>query len=85
MPPQFVNVKEDSCGFMNVTDNEYCGERGALLSTEVNDTGAFSAQRAGAQSFLLAIWCRRGYSYAGVMEVSEPDWMPPWMQNRMPF
>ena len=28
----------------------------------------------GAQSFLLGIWFRRGYCYASVMEVSEPQY-----------
>jgi len=71
MSPSLLTTKEASGGFMHVKDGGYCGERGALLSTEVyNSEGcAFLAQGAGAQSFLLGIWFRRGYCYAGRMEV----------------
>merc|ERR1719460_279195 len=76
MSPQLMDVKEEAGGFMHVKDGGYCGERGELLSTEVNDAEgcAFLAQGAGAQSFLLGIWFRRGYCYAGVMEVSEAQY-----------
>merc|ERR1719440_948559 len=84
MSPQLLNVKEESGGFMHVKDGGYCGERGALLSTEVNDAEgcAFLAQGAGAQSFLLGIWFRRGYCYAGVMEVSESQYQE-WSDARV--
>merc|ERR1719453_2852798 len=76
MSPQLLDVKEEAGGFMHVKDGGYCGERGALLSTEVNDAEgcAFLAQGAGAQSFLLGIWFRRGYCYAGVMEVTSEQY-----------
>lgn len=71
MSPSLVTTKESSGGFMHVRDGGYCGGRGALLSTEVNDAEgcAFLSQGAGAQSFLLGIWFRRGYCYAGEMTV----------------
>jgi hypothetical protein len=73
MSPSLLTTKESSGGFMHVKDGGYCGERGALLSTEVNDAEgcAFLAAGGGYQSFLLGIWFRRGYCYAGVMEVNE--------------
>jgi len=71
MSPSLLAVKESSGGFMHVKDGGYCGGRGALLSTEVQDAEgcAFLAQGAGAQSFLLGIWFRRGYCYVGEMTV----------------
>jgi hypothetical protein len=84
MSPSLLNVKEESGGFMHVKDGGYCGERGALLSTEVNDAEgcAFLAQGAGSQSFLLGIWFRRGYCYSGVMEVSESQYEE-WEEARV--
>jgi len=84
MSPSLMNVKEEAGGFMHVKDGGYCGERGAILSTEVNDAEgcAFLAQGAGAQTFLLGIWFRRGYCYAGVMEVDH-DQYEEWEQARV--
>jgi hypothetical protein len=84
MSPQLMNVKEASGGFMHVKDGGYCGERGALLSTEVNDAEgcAFLAQGAGAESFLLGIWFRRGYCYAGVMTVDHGQY-DEWENGRV--
>jgi len=71
MSPSLLTVKETSGGFMHVKDGGYCGGRGSLLSTEANDAEACAnlAAGAGAQSFLLGIWFRRGYCYAGEMQV----------------
>jgi len=71
MSPSLLVVKESNGGFMHVKDGGYCGGRGSLLSTEVNDAEgcAFLAQGANAQSFLLGTWFRRGYCYAGEMQV----------------
>jgi len=76
MSPSLETTKEVAGGFMHVRDGGYCGERGALLSTEVMDAASCSAlaQGVGAQSFLLGIWFRRGYCYAGVMTVDEPQY-----------
>jgi hypothetical protein len=84
MSPSLMNVKEEAGGFMHVKDGGYCGERGALLSTEVNDAAgcAFLAQGSGSQSFLLGIWFRRGYCYAGSMEVSH-DHYQGWEEARV--
>merc|ERR1719230_1792870 len=84
MSPQLLDVKEEAGGFMHVKDGGYCGDRGELLSTEVNDAEgcAFLAQGAGAQSFLLGIWFRRGYCYAGEMEVSEAQYQE-WEEARV--
>merc|ERR1719440_1463945 len=72
MSPELEEAKEDQGGFMHVRDQGYCGGRGALLSTTVSgaEQCAFLTQGAGAQSFLLGTWFRRGYCYAGDMEVS---------------
>jgi len=76
MSPSLLTVKESNGGFMHVKDGGYCGGRGSLLSTEVSDAEgcAFLAQGAGAQSFLLGIWFRRGYCYAGQMEVDSAQY-----------
>jgi len=76
MSPQLNDVKEEAGGFLHVKDGGYCGARGSLLSTEVADAEgcAFLAQGAGAQSFLLGIWFRRGYCYAGEMTVDRDQY-----------
>jgi hypothetical protein len=84
MSPSLTTTKETSGGFMHVRDGGYCGARGALLSTEVNDAEgcAFLAQGAGAESFLLGIWFRRGYCYAGEMTVDSPQYES-WSSERV--
>jgi hypothetical protein len=69
--PQLEEAKEASKGYMHVRDGGFCGGRGQLLSTTVSgaDQCAFLTQGAGASSFLLGTWFRRGYCYAGQMEV----------------
>jgi len=76
MSPSLLTVKESNGGFMHVKDGGYCGGRGSLLSTEVNDAEgcAFLAQGAAAQSFLLGSWFRRGYCYAGTMQVDSAQY-----------
>ena len=76
MSPSLLVVKESNGGFMHVKDGGYCGGRGSLLSTEVNDAEgcAFLAQGANAQSFLLGTWFRRGYCYAGEMQVDSAQY-----------
>jgi hypothetical protein len=84
MSPQLLNVKEEAGGFMHVKDGGYCGERGALLSTEAvsAEACAMLAEGAGAQTFLLGIWFRRGYCYAGVMEMTH-DQYEEWEGGRI--
>jgi hypothetical protein len=84
MSPQLLDVKESSGGFMHVKDGGFCGARGELLSTEIGDAAgcAFLAQGAGAQTFLLGIWFRRGYCYAGTFEVTA-DQYNEWEQERV--
>jgi len=76
MSPSLMTTKETSGGFMHVRDGGYCGERGDLLSTEILDAAgcAALATGAGAQTFLLGIWFRRGYCYAGVMTVDSAQY-----------
>jgi uncharacterized protein YegL len=76
MSPSLLAVKETNGGFMHVKDGGYCGGRGNLLSTEALDAEAcaFLAQGAGAQSFLLGTWFRRGYCYAGEMTVDRTQY-----------
>jgi len=84
MSPELMNTKERSGGFMHVRDGGYCGERGALLSTDVQDAEgcAFLANGAGAQAFLLGTWFRRGYCYAGVMTVDVAQY-DAWQEARV--
>jgi hypothetical protein len=84
MSPSLVETKEASGGFSHIRDGGYCEGRGALLSTEVNDAEgcAFLAQGAGAQSFLLGIWFRRGYCYAGEMQVDSAQY-DSWQENKV--
>jgi len=84
MSPSLMTVKEERGGFMHVKDGGYCGARGQLLSTEVMDAEgcAFLASGAGAQSFILGTWFRRGYCYAGVMEV-DGDQYTAWTDQRV--
>merc|ERR1719313_2594114 len=83
MSPELEEQKEVVRGFMHVVDGGYCGGRGSLLSTDVADAEgcAFLANGAGAQSFLLGTWFRRGYCYAGTMEVSN-DQYTEWQSAR---
>jgi len=84
MSPQLMDVKEEAGGFMHVKDGGYCGGRGALLSTEATSAEAcsFLAQGAGASSFLLGIWFRKGYCYAGEFQVDH-DQYEEWDENRV--
>jgi len=71
--PSLETHQEIQVGFIHVLDSAYCGGRGALLSTTVTsaDGCAALAQGAGAQSFLLGVWFRRGYCFAGLQTVDE--------------
>jgi len=82
MSPELMHVKEESGGFLHIKDGGYCGERGALLSTEVYDAEgcAFLAQGAGAQSFILGIWFRRGYCYTGVMTLDPSQYQEQYQE-----
>jgi len=84
MSPELMEQKETVGGFIHVVDGGYCGARGALLSTDVADAEgcAFLAQGAGAQSFLLGTWFRRGYCYAGQMTVDDAQYTS-WQANRV--
>merc|ERR1712032_470089 len=74
--PQLGSTKESAGGFMHLKDMGFCGDKGQLLSTEVTgaESCAFLAQGAGAHSFLLGIWFRRGYCYAGTLEFDESQY-----------
>jgi len=69
--PSAKQTEEVSLGFMHVKDGGYCGERGALLSTNVEGDAqcAALAQGSGAEAFLLGTWFRRGYCYASPLAV----------------
>merc|ERR1719276_584033 len=71
--PSATEEKEQVQGFMLVKESGYCGERGELLSKDVQDAEGCSylAQGAGAQAFLLGAWFRRGYCYTSPMAVDE--------------
>jgi len=84
MSPQLNTVKETAGGFMHIKDGGYCGARGQLLSTDSfsAESCAFLAEGAGAQSFLLGTWFKRGHCMAGVMEVSH-DQFTEWEAQRV--
>jgi len=75
--PSLATVKEDRGGYMHLKDGGFCGARGQLLSTEASDAEAcsFLANGAQAQSFLLGIWFRRGYCYAGTLEFDHAQYL----------
>jgi hypothetical protein len=82
--PSLMSTQETAGGFMRVKRVGICGERGDLLSTEVGDAAACSAlaQAAGAQSFILGIWFRRGYCYAGTIQVDQAQYEA-WQGERV--
>jgi len=63
-------------GFQHVKDSGWCGEIGTLLSKTTQDAEACAALAAGAlaKSFLLGSFFRRGYCYAGTMDVAKEQW-----------
>jgi len=69
--PSLMQSQETAGGFMRVKHAGLCGDKGDLLSTEVANPAACAAlaQGAGAQSFVLGIWFRRGYCYQGTLQV----------------
>jgi hypothetical protein len=84
LSPQLLGVKEQNGGYMLVKEGGFCGERGELMTTEANDAEACSAlaQGAGAHSFLLGTWFRRGYCYLGTIDVDESQYQT-WEENRV--
>ena len=82
--PSLMSTQETAGGFMRVKRTGICGERGDLLSTEVGDAAACAAlaQSAGAQSFILGIWFRRGYCYTGTEQVDEAQYEA-WAGDRV--
>merc|ERR1719198_1330000 len=82
--PSLMTTQETAGGFMRVKHAGICGERGELLSTEVGDAAACSAlaQSAGAQSFILGIWFRRGYCYTGTVQVDQAQYEA-WQGERV--
>lgn len=84
MSPESTEAEEELSGYMLVKEGGYCGERGMLLSTEVNDAAGCSylAQGAGAQAFLLGTWFRRGYCYTSPMAVDETQFQA-WEAARL--
>jgi len=82
--PSATEEKEQVQGFMLVKESGYCGERGQLLSKDVQDAESCSylAQGAGAQAFLLGAWFRRGYCYTSPMAVDEAQFTA-WDEARI--
>jgi len=82
--PSSMVEKEEVQGFMLVKENGYCGERGDLLSKDANDdeTCSYLARGAGAQSFLLGVWFRRGYCYTSPTPVDAAQFTA-WEANRV--
>jgi len=82
--PTNMVAEEETQGFMLVRESGYCGDRGTLLSKDVNDasTCSYLAQGDGAQAFLLGAWFRRGYCYASTMTVDQAQFTS-WEQNRI--
>jgi hypothetical protein len=82
--PSAMVEEEQTQGFMLVKESGYCGERGALLSKDVQDAASCSylAQGAGAHAFLLGAWFRRGYCYTSPMVVDEAQFQA-WDASRI--
>jgi len=82
--PSLMATQETAGGFMRVRHAGFCGERGDLLTTEANAPADCSAlaQAAGAQSFVLGIWFRRGYCYAGTLQVDQTQY-DAWQGDRV--
>lgn len=82
--PTAMVEKEEVQGFMLVKENGYCGERGDLLSKDASDeeTCSYLARGAGAQSFLLGVWFRRGYCYTSPTPVDAAQFTA-WEANRV--
>lgn len=64
-----IKKTEQTYGFMHVKDSGTCGDRGALLSTQVANAAQCAALTVGAkmQTFHLGAFFRRGFCYAGSM------------------
>jgi len=82
--PQKKEQEESVLGFMHVKEGGYCGERGALLSTNVKDDAECAALASGfeASAFLLGTWFRRGYCYSSPLTVDTATYEA-WEANRV--
>jgi len=82
--PQKQEHQEHVMGFMHVKEGGYCGERGALLATNVKDDAECAAltSGAGASAFLLGTWFRRGYCYSAPLAV-DTAMFEAWEANRV--
>jgi len=82
--PSLMETQEAAGGFMRVKHAGTCGEKGDLLSTEVANAAACAALagEAGAQSFVLGIWFRRGYCYTGTVQVDSAQYQA-WQGERI--
>merc|ERR1719263_1631719 len=81
--PSVAVYEEKIYGYAHVKDSGWCGDRGELLSKTAADADACAALTtgAGAQSFLLGAFFRRGYCYAGTMKVDAAQYKK-WQENK---
>lgn len=71
MSPTATVEQEQTQGYMLIKEGGYCGDRGDLLSKDIQDASgcAYLAQGSGASAFLLGQWFRRGYCYTSPLSV----------------
>jgi len=71
LSPTATVEQEQIQGYMMVKESGYCGERGELLSKDIQDAAgcAYLAQGAGSSAFLVGTWFRRGYCYTSPLAV----------------
>lgn len=84
LSPTATVEQEQMQGYMMVKESGYCGDRGQLLSKDVQDAAgcAYLAQGAGSSAFLLGTWFRRGYCYTSPLAV-DADTYRGWESDRV--
>jgi uncharacterized protein YegL len=84
LSPSATVEQEQVQGYMMVKESGYCGDRGELLSKDVQDAAgcAYLAQGAGSSAFLLGTWFRRGYCYTSPLAV-DADTYRGWETDRV--
>jgi hypothetical protein len=84
LSPTATVEQEQIQGYMMVKESGYCGDRGQLLSKDVQDAAgcAYLAQGAGSSAFLVGTWFRRGYCYTSPLAV-DADMYRGWESDRV--
>jgi len=82
--PSNAYHEETTYGYAHVKDSGWCGEKGDVLSKEIDNAEQCAALAAGAgkQSFLLGAFFRRGWCIADTMSVDEAQYTE-WQNNKV--